>query len=66
MVDDVDMDISQRIHQHTCHKCDRYALTFNESGDPLCGRRATIFIAMPRVDIKDDEHWYPVFVEASI
>jgi len=66
MVDDWDMEISQHIYQHTCHKCDRPALTFNEGGDPLCGRHATIFIGVPRVETKDDEHSIPVFVEASI
>jgi hypothetical protein len=66
IVDDEAMEISQHIYQHTCHKCDRPALTFNEGGDPLCGRHATIFIAMPRVETKDDEHLISVFAEASI
>jgi hypothetical protein len=54
MVDDEGMEVSQHIYQHTCHKCDRPALTFNQGGDALCGRHATIFVAVPRVDIKDD------------
>ena len=66
MVDDEGMEISQHIYQHTCHKCDRPALTFDEGGDALCGRHATIFVAVPRVDIKIDEDLNTVFVEASI
>ncbi len=66
MVDDVGMEVSQHIYQHTCQKCDRPALTFNESGDPLCGPHATTFIAVPRVETKDDEHLIPVVVWASI
>lgn len=66
MVDDWDMDVSRHIYQHTSHKCDRPALTFNDGGDPLCGRHATIFIGVPRVETKDDEHVIPVAVEASI
>jgi hypothetical protein len=66
MVDDEGMEISQHIYQHSCRKCDRPALTFNEGGDPLCGWHATIFIGVPRVETKDDEHSIRVVVEASI
>jgi hypothetical protein len=66
MVDDDGMETTLHIYQQTCHKCDRPALTFNENGESLCGRHATIFIAMPRVETKDDDHWIPVVVEASI
>ncbi len=64
--DDGVMETTQHIYQHICHKCDRPALTFDENEHPLCGRQATLFIAMPRVDTKDDEYWIPVVVEASI
>jgi hypothetical protein len=66
MVDDDCMETTLHIYQHTCHKCDKPALTFDESDVPLCGRHATIFIAVPRVETKDDEHLMPVIVEASI
>jgi hypothetical protein len=66
MVDGEGMEVSQHIYPHTCRKCDRPALTFDESGDPLCGRHATIFIAVPRVETKDDEQPTSVLVEASI
>jgi len=65
MVDDDGMETSLHIYQHTCHECDRPALTFNEGGDPGCSRHATIFIAVHRVEAKDDEHLIPVVVEAS-
>jgi hypothetical protein len=32
----------------------------------LCGRHATIFIGVSRVETKDDEHLIPVIVEASV
>jgi hypothetical protein len=64
--DDGDMETTPHIYQHTCHKCDRPALTFDEDGVALCGRHATIFIAVSRVETKDDEYSIPVFVEASI
>ena len=66
MVDEEGMEIAQHIYQHTCHICDRPALTFNEGDDPLCGRHATIFVAVPRVETKDDDHLIPTVVEASV
>ena len=66
MVDDFDMDVSRHIYQHTCHMCDRPALTFNEGGEPLCSGHATIFVGVPRVEFMDDEYLIPVIVEASI
>ena len=66
LVDDDGMETTLHIYQHTCHKCDRPALTFDENDDPLCGRHATIFIGVSRVETKDDEHLIPVIVEASV
>ena len=60
------METIPHIYQHTCHKCDRPALTFDENELPLCSRHATIFIAVHRVETKDDEYSIPVFVEASV
>jgi hypothetical protein len=60
------MDSTRHIYQHTCHKCDRPALTFSKDGEALCGRHATIFIAVSRVETEDDERLIPVVVEASI
>jgi hypothetical protein len=65
MVDDGGMEETLPIYQHTCHECNRPALTFDENEQPLCGRHATIFIAVSRVETKDDEHLIPVIVEAS-
>jgi hypothetical protein len=66
MVDDGGMETTLHIYQHTCHKCDRPALTFDEEGVALCGRHASIFIAVSLVETKDDEYSIPVFVEASV
>jgi hypothetical protein len=66
MVDDGVMETTLHIYQHTCDKCDRPALTFDENDVALCGRHATIFFAVHRVEIKDDEHWMTVNVEASV
>jgi len=60
------MKTTHNIDKQVCHKCDRPALTFDENDNPLCGRHATIFIAMPRVETKDDEHWITVDVKASV
>jgi hypothetical protein len=60
------MESTHRLDKQTCHKCDRLALTFDENDTPLCGRHATIFIAISRVETKDDGHWITVNVEASV
>jgi hypothetical protein len=49
------MDTPQHIYQHTCKKCDRPALTFDEQDQPLCGRHATIFVGVRRAEIKADD-----------
>lgn len=54
IVDDVSMESTLHIYQHTCNKCDRPALTFDKQGQPLCGRHATIFVGVQRADDKDD------------
>ena len=66
LVDDDGMETTLHIYQHACHKCDRPALTFDENDVPLCGRHATIFIAVSRVETKDDDYLIPVVVEASV
>ncbi len=65
LVDDGGMETTLHIYRHTCHKCDRPAVTFDENEYPLCGGHATIFIALSRAETKDDEHLIPVVVEAS-
>jgi len=60
------MESTHHNGKQTCHKCNRLALTFDESDTPLCGRHATIFVAMSRVETKEDEHWITVNVEASV
>jgi hypothetical protein len=66
MVDDGGMETTLHIYQHTCNECDRPALTFDEDGVALCSRHATIFIAVHRVEPKDDEYSIPVFAAASV
>ncbi len=65
MSNDGAMETTLRIYRQTCHKCGRPALTLDMNDDPLCSRHATIFIAVSRVETKDDEHWMTVDVKAS-
>ncbi len=60
------MELSRHIYRHTCHECGGPALTFDESGVPLCSGHATIFIGMPGVQTEYDEHGLPMDIEASI
>lgn len=60
------MELSRHIYRHTCHECGGPALTFNESGEALCNRHATVFIGMPGAQPQNDEHRLSVDVEASI
>jgi len=53
------MDTTPHIYQHTCKKCDRPALTFDEQDQPLCGRHATIFVGVRRAEIKDNDSATP-------
>jgi hypothetical protein len=51
------IETAQHIYQHTCHKCQRPALTFDRDGATLCVDHAETFIAAPRVEIEEDELW---------
>jgi hypothetical protein len=60
------MELSRHIFRHNCHECGGPALTFDESGVPLCSRHATIFIGMPGAQAEYDEHSLSMDIEASI
>jgi hypothetical protein len=56
-VHDGTMSTTQPIYRHTCHKCQRPALTFDKTGKSLCGDHAVVFIAAARVETKEDDLW---------
>jgi hypothetical protein len=51
------IETAQHIYQHTCHNCQRPALTFDRDDATLCGDHAQTFIAAPRVEIEEDDLW---------
>jgi len=65
LVDNLGMETTLQIPEYTCHMCDKPALTFDEAGVALCGRHATVFMALKRVESKVDEHLKPTVVKAS-